>query len=324
MTLVSRAAQTAGSVLMIRPCSFGWNAETSASNRFQSESGSSPEQVAAQAASEFAALCSSLGQQGVDVHVVDDRPLPRCPDAVFPNNWVSFHADGTVVVYPMLAPNRRLERRTHRLHDVVERGGFRVSRLLDLTHHELEGRYLEGTGSVVFDHAGRRVFASLSPRTHPTVLDELCAELGYRAITFGARDRDGQPVYHTNVLLAIGRRFVTVCADAIDATDRERILHELAGAGRETIAIDFAQLYAFAGNMLELTGGGGRAVLAMSQSALDSLAPAQRARLHQHVDAIVAAAIPTIERIGGGSVRCMLAEIFLPGTGVANGEVVPP
>src|SRR5262245_30626669 len=148
MIRVEPAAQTARAVLMVEPRSFGWNPETGPSNRFQVDSGEPPHAVSAAAAAEFATLCSVLRGAGVDVHVIDDRPVPRCPDAVFPNNWVSFHADGTIVLYPMLAPNRRLERRTHRLHQLVERGGFEVARLVDLTHHELAGRYLEGTGSV--------------------------------------------------------------------------------------------------------------------------------------------------------------------------------
>ena len=230
---------------------------------------------------------------------------------MFPNNLVSFNADGTVVLYPMLAPNRRLERRPHRLYQLVEHGGFEVTRLVDLTHHELEGRYLEGTGSVVFDHAARVAFACVSPRTHREVLDELCEELGYRPCAFGAVDRSGVAVYHTNVLLAIGRRFAVVCAEAIDAGDRARVLAEL-GAHRDVIAIDYAQLHAFAGNLLELAAGDAKSVLALSRAALDSLSGAQRAQLESKVDALVTATIPTIERLGGGSVRCMLAEIFLP------------
>jgi hypothetical protein len=304
-------AQTARAVLMVEPQSFGWNAQTGPSNRFQVDAGEPPQAVRAAASVEFATLCSDLRDAGIDVHVIGDRPLPRCPDAVFPNNWVSFHADGTVVLYPMLAPNRRLERRAHRLHDVVEQGGYEVTRLVDLTHHELEGRYHEGTGSVVFDHVARSAFACLSPRTHREVLDELCEELGYRACVFVANDRSDVPIYHTNVLLAIGRRFAVVCAEAIDSGDRRRVLAELAQS-RDVLAIDYAQLYAFAGNLLELAAGAAGSVLALSRSALDSLSGAQRAKLENHVDTLVATAIPTFERIGGGSVRCMLAEIFLP------------
>ena len=243
---------------MVRPQSFGWNPETGPSNRFQVDTGEAPLAVAAAAASKLAMLSSSLRAAGVEVHVIEDRAQPRCPDAVFPNNWVSFHADGTIVLYPMLAPNRRLERRTHRLHQLVEQGGFEVTRLVDLTHHELDGRYLEGTGSVVFDHAARIAFACISPRTHRAVLDELCDEIGYRPSVFVANDRDGVPIYHTNVLLAVGRRVAVVCAEAIADDDRERVLGELATA-RDVLSIDFAQLHAFAGNMLEL-GGHGRAL----------------------------------------------------------------
>jgi hypothetical protein len=311
MTSVDSAAQTARAVLMVEPQSFGWNPETGPSNRFQVDTGEPPDAVSAAAVAEFATLCSDLRVAGVEVHVIADRPMPRCPDAVFPNNWVSFHADGTVVLYPMLAPNRRIERRPHRLYQLVEQGGFEVTRLIDLTHHELEGRYLEGTGSVVFDHAARVAFACLSPRTHGEVLDELCEELGYRTCVFGAVDRSGVPVYHTNVLLAIGRRFAVVCADAIDAGERARVLEEL-GAHRDVIAIDYAQLHAFAGNMLELASGAAKSVLAVSRAALESLSDEQFAQLSSKVDTFVTATIPTIERLGGGSVRCMLAEIFLP------------
>ena len=311
MTSDQPAAQTAGAVLMIRPQSFGWNPETGPSNRFQVETGEAPLAVSAAASSEFTVLSSGLRAAGIEVHVIEDRAQPRCPDAVFPNNWVSFHADGTIVLYPMLAPNRRLERRTHRLHQLVEQGGFEVTRLVDLTHHELDGRYLEGTGSVVFDHAARIAFACISPRTHRAVLDELCDEIGYRPSVFVANDRDGVPIYHTNVLLAVGRRVAVVCAEAIANNDRERVLGELAKA-RDVLSIDFAQLHAFAGNMLELDGHGRRSVLALSQAAFDSLSGPQRSRLERHVDAFVTAAIPTIERHGGGSVRCMLAEVFLP------------
>jgi hypothetical protein len=311
MTSVDYAAQTARAVLMVEPQSFGWNPQTGPSNRFQVDTGEPPAAVRAAAIAEFATLRADLRTAGVEVHVIADRRLPRCPDAVFPNNWVSFHADGTVVLYPMLAPNRRLERRPQRLYQLVEHGCFEVTRLIDLTHHEHEGRYLEGTGSMVFDHAARVAFACLSPRTHREVLDELCDELGYRPCVFGAVDRSGAPLYHTNVMLAIGRKFAVLCADAIDAGDRARVLAEL-GAHREVIEIDYVQLHAFAGNMLELAAGDAKSVLALSRAALESLSGSQRAQLESKVDAFVTAEIPTIELLGGGSVRCMLAEIFLP------------
>jgi hypothetical protein len=303
---------------MIRPASFDYNPQTAVTNSMMQRPGvlGAPAHNDL-ARAEFQHMVNALRGEGIAVCVADDTPQPPKPDAIFPNNWVSFHADGTIVLYPMLAPNRRLERRAHRLHDVVEQGGYEVARLVDLTHYELEERYLEGTGSVVFDHVARVAFACLSPRTHREVLDELCEELGYRACAFTARDASGVPIYHTNVLLAIGRRFAVVCAESIDRADRDRVLTELASR-REVIAIDYAQLHSFAGNLLELAGRDGTAVLALSRSALESLPGAKRAQLERHVDTLVAAAVPTIERVGGGSVRCMLAEIFLPQAKVAT------
>jgi hypothetical protein len=230
---------------------------------------------------------------------------------VFPNNWVSLHADGTAVLYPMLAPNRRLERRPELLRDLVAQGGFRVERLLDLTHHEFVDRFLEGTGSVVFDHTRRVAYACLSPRSDEAVLRELCEELRYEPVAFHAAGPDGTPVYHTNVMLSVGTGYVLVCAGAIAPGERDALLERL-GDGRRLVIIDSRQMSEFAGNLLELADRTGRRVLAASQRGLASLAPVQRATLAASVDALVAVPVPVIEDAGGGSVRCMLAEVFLP------------
>jgi hypothetical protein len=311
--------------MMVRPASFGWNAETAGSNRFQAFSPGAG--VAADAAiAEFDALAARLTEAGVTVHAFADRPEPACPDAVFPNNWVSLHADGTVVLYPMLAPSRRRERRLDLLLDLEQRGGFRVERLLDLTHHELHGRFLEGTGSVVFDHVARIAYACRSPRTHTAVLEELCDEIGYEPVAFDAADASGVPVYHTNVMLSIGTGYALVCAEAVPAAQRDALLARLSAAGRRVLAVDHAQMASFACNVLELRGSDGTRVLAGSRRALDSLAPLQREALAACVDRRLAVPVPTIEAAGGGSVRCMLAEIFLPGSarsvsGTADGGV---
>jgi len=297
--------------MMVRPASFGWNPQTADSNRFQAPAPGRSEAGGA-AVAEFDALVAALGEAGVTVHPFDDRPEPACPDAVFPNNWVSLHADGTVVLYPMLAGNRRLERRLDVLVVLERRGGYRVERLLDLTHHELQGRFLEGTGSVVFDHVARIAYACRSPRTDPAVLEELCAELDYAPVVFDAVDAGGTPVYHTNVVLSIGTRHALVCAAAVPEQQREALLARLAAGGRRVLAIDHARMAAFAGNVLELRAMDGARVLAASQRALDSLEPGQRGALRECVDRVMTARIPTIEAFGGGSVRCMLAEIFLP------------
>jgi hypothetical protein len=231
---------------------------------------------------------------------------------VFPNNWVSLHADGTVVLYPMLAPSRRRERRLDLLIELERRGSYRVERLLDLTHHELYGHFLEGTGSVVFDHVTRTAYACRSPRTHVPVLEDLCAEIGYEPVTFDAADATGVPVYHTNVMLSIGTGYALVCAAAVPVQQHEALFERLSAGGRSVVSIDSVQMAEFAGNVLELRGAGGARVLAGSRRALDSLSPLQRDALAASVDAFVAVPVPTIERLGGGSVRCMLAEIFLP------------
>jgi hypothetical protein len=307
----SREVQVAGAVLMVRPAAFGWNPQTCDSNLYQARTppaGGAHEQALA----EFDALALALEDAGVDVQVFDDPGSPRCPDAVFPNNWVSLHADGTVVLYPMFTPNRRPERRLDMLVELERRGDFRVDRLVDLTHHELEGRCLEGTGSVVFDHVSRIAYACLSPRTDAAVLQELCGELGYESCTFHACDGRGAPIYHTNVLLAVGRRHVVVCAEAVPVHERQALLERLAEGGRHVEQITLAQVAEFAGNTLELAASSGGSVLAVSARAWEAFGPAARERLADLVGRVVTAPVRTIEDVGGGSVRCMIAEVFLP------------
>ena len=305
-------AQAADAVLMVRPASFGWNPQTQASNRFQRDEPGLASGANERARAEFDALVLQLRGAGVEVAVAADVATPACPDAIFPNNWVSLHADGTVVLYPMLARNRRLERRLDLIASLAAERGRTIRRLLDLTQHESHGRFLEGTGSVVFDHARRIAYACLSPRTHPEPLAELCDELGYEQCTFAATDAAGVPIYHTNVMLAVGSRCCVVAASAIDLRDRERVLASLAGAARHVEIIDAAQMAGFAGNVLELRAAASGSVLAMSATAQTSFGPAAIERLASTVNRIVAAPIPTIETFGGGSVRCMLAEVFLP------------
>ncbi|MBP6107054.1 MAG: arginine deiminase-related protein [Steroidobacteraceae bacterium] len=302
----------ADAVLMVRPASFGWNPQTQASNRFQRDEPGLASDSNERARAEFDALALQLHAAGVAVSVAADLPTPVCPDAIFPNNWVSLHADGTVVLYPMLARNRRLERRLELITALATGSGRRIHRLLDLTQHELHGRFLEGTGSIVFDHARRIAYACLSPRTHREPLAELCDELGYEPCTFTATDAAGIPIYHTNVMLAVGSRCCVVGASAIDARDRERVLSSLAASGRNVETIDTRQMAGFAGNVLELHATDSSRVLAMSATAHAAFGPAAIERLASTVNRIVVAPIPTIETLGGGSVRCMLAEVFLP------------
>ena len=307
-------APSAPAALMVRPAHFGWNAETAPTNAFQPAVAppAAAADAPARARAEADALAAALAAAGVEVFELDEPGPEPCPDAVFPNNWVSLHHDGTVVLYPMLAPSRRLERRTELLAAVEARGGYAVTRLVDLTHHELSGRYLEGTGSVVFDHASRVAYACRSPRTDAAVLSELCDELGYEPFLFDAVDAGGVPVYHTNVLLSVGARTAVVCAEAIAPAAREPVLARLAATGRTVVTIDRGQMGEFSGNALEFATRAGRSVLALSARGLAALNDAQRATLSSCVDAVVSVPVPTIETLGGGSVRCMLAEIFLP------------
>ncbi|MGH8242744.1 MAG: citrulline utilization hydrolase CtlX [Steroidobacteraceae bacterium] len=302
-------AQCADAVLMIRPASFGANPETADSNRFQQAGGAASEAAAALA--EFDGLAARLADAGVEVIVAADTPDPPKPDACFPNNWVSFHADGSVVLYPMMAPSRRAERRAAPIEE-VERSGFQVARTIDLSPLESRSEFLEGTGSLVLDRPRRIAYACRSPRTTPAALADFSAALGYRILAFRALGPDGRPAYHTNVMMALGERFAVVCAESIpDSVERAAVLDELTSAGLEVIDIDAAEMRGFAGNLLALRSRSGEPLVAMSDMALRALSADRRRRLERH-GAIVAAPIPTIERLGGGSVRCMIAEVFLP------------
>ena len=309
--------QCASAVLMIRPAAFDYNPETASTNSLQqrpAEPGARATNAFAQ--EEFQRLVRALESEGVTVCAVDDTPVPTKPDAAFPNNWVTFHADGTVVLYPMHAENRRRERRQDVIDTVAASTGFKVSRVVDLTHHELQGRCLEGTGSLVLDHLHRVAYACVSPRTHPVVVEEWSRALGYEVVVFSAADRAGAAIYHTNVLMCIGERFVVVGTEAIAPADRARVLGRLKDSGREIIELDHTGIEHFAGNMLELASWdealGDCRVLAMSAAARESLPSETFARLSACTDAILAVPIPIIEKLSGGSVRCMLAEIFLP------------
>jgi len=313
----AREPQSAGAVLMVRPARFAFNPETAASNAFQSAANSGHESSSGAgtaqhlALREFDGLTDRLSAAGIEVIVAEDTAAPAKPDAVFPNNWVSFHRDGTVVLYPMLAPNRRWERREELVRQVTREGGYRTSRTVDLSYREEQAKFLEGTGSLVLDRANRVAYAGLSPRTDLDVLGEFAQQLDYDLVTFEASDAAGTPVYHTNVLMAIGSRFAVLCSEVIaDTTHRAAVAEKLRATGHEVIDISREQMHRFAGNLLELAAAPGN-VIALSTTAWRSFDPAQRRILEGH-GSVVAADIPVIERLGGGGVRCMLAEIHLP------------
>lgn len=303
--------QSAAAVLMVRPARFGFNPQTAASNAFQERPGAEAD-LQGRALREFDALAEQLGRAGANLIIVEDTQEPAKPDALFPNNWVSFHRDGTVVLYPMLAPNRRIERREEVIRTVLDAGAFRATRTVDLTHRETEGKYLEGTGSLVLDRTGRIAYANLSPRTDLDVLGEFAQQLDYELVTFESVDGADRAVYHTNVMMAVGTGFAVVCGASIThSRHRDAVYSKLRASGREVIEISLEQMGQFAGNLLELSPPRST-VIALSTTAWRSLEAGQRRALEHH-GLVVAADIPIIERFGGGGVRCMLAEIHLPG-----------
>ena len=303
-------SQSANAVLMVRPTAFTSNPETLASNAFQSAAAATDE-IASRARVEFDSVVNALTAAGVDVHAFDGRSERDCPDEVFPNNWVSFHADGTVVLYPMLAPSRRRERRTELIESLERDHGYTITRTIDLTAHEDREQFLEGTGSLVLDHIHRVAYACRSPRTHERVLHDFAERLEFTPVAFEALDEAHMPVYHTNIVMALGTRFAVVCPEAIpDPNDRGAVTRQLEISGRESVEIEIEQMHDFAANLLELDGSHGP-VIALSACALATLEDSQIRRLERH-GTLVSVAIPTIETFGGGSLRCMLAEVFLP------------
>jgi hypothetical protein len=301
------------SVLMVRPLGFAHNTQTSGTNRFQ-QSDTQSDHTRALAGAEFDALSQAIAVAGIRVCRVDDTAEPPKPDAAFPNNWVSFHRDGTVVLYPMLAPNRRAERRSEIISLVEQRLGFRRRRLIDLSGHEREGRFLEGTGSLVLDHTHRIAYACRSARTDESLVRAWCQQLDFEPVLFNASGADGAPIYHTNVLMSIGSGWAVVCAEAIAGGDRARVLHRLR-ATRDVVEVSLPLMAHFAANILEVqsrSGAEATRVLALSERARLAFEQSDEAawsRLQRHVDQVVAVPIPTIENVGGGGVRCMLAEV---------------
>jgi len=309
-------SQLTSTVLMIRPAGFESNPLTAESNRFQGRSSSSPEEQHAIALREFDDLVVALRDAGIDVIVIDDTPEPHTPDAIFPNNWISMHADGRVVLYPMEAKNRRTERRA----DVVEQlgAGRSISEVVDLSEHEANGHYLEGTGSMVLDRANHVAYACVSSRTHLDPLGDFAQRLGYDVVAFDAVDSSGVPIYHTNVLMNVGENLTVICDSAIRRDDqREAVLARLRDTGHDIVRLSYAQLDAFAGNMLELRNNAGERVIAMSRQAWDSLDAEQRVNLGAN-GRVVSVPIDNIESSAGGSVRCMLAEVHLPAEGASR------
>ena len=302
---------TTNNILMIRPAHFGFNPQTAGNNAFQSDDKKeSTEDISKKAKSEFDGMVEKLRSQGVNIHVIEDTDEPKKPDAIFPNNWISFHVNGAVITYPMFAPNRRIERRE----DIIDTLGktFKVDRRYTFEHYEEDEMYLEGTGSMLFDRDHKIVYACLSQRTDARLIDKFCVLVDYERVVFHSVDRNGLPIYHTNVMMALGEDFAVLCKESIHNADEMSELEDtLERTGKEIIDISYDQMEAFAGNMLQVRNETGQTFLVMSQAAHDSLTAEQIEKLSSKTQ-ILPIDISTIEYYGGGSVRCMMAEIFLP------------
>jgi hypothetical protein len=300
--------QTTPHILMIRPVAFGLNQQTAISNAFQNTD-APQKNVQEKALAEFDAFVDKLRVHNVDVTVIEDTLEPHTPDSIFPNNWISFHKEGSIFLYPMQAENRRLERRD----DIIDELStiFDIREVNDLSATENNGEYLEGTGSMVLDRENKISYACLSIRTQRKVLDIFCKETGYTSFTFHAVDENGMAIYHTNVMMCIGDQFVVICLDTIrDVTERGLIIKRFEDTGKEIIEISLQQMNHFAGNMLQVLSKKGKSFLVMSGSAHDNLNDSQIAQINKYTE-ILSSPIPTIEENGGGSARCMMAEIHL-------------
>jgi hypothetical protein len=299
---------------MIRPVNFSFNAETAVNNAFQIAGAG--DQAQEQALAEFQGFVQLLRDNGVDVTVVQDTPDPYTPDSIFPNNWVSFHDDGTVCLYPMYAVNRRLERKPGILETLGRR--FRIGATLDLSGFEKEGLFLEGTGSMVLDRESKIAYACTSPRTDIEVLLDFCRKMGYVHQFFTALDAEGRSIYHTNVMMCVADRYAVVCLDALPiAAERAHLAATIRASGKTIIPITLIQMNHFAGNMLQVHNQEGEKLLVMSSQAYASLDPGQIEQLGGF-NRIIHAPLTTIEMNGGGSARCMLAEIHLPKTTIGS------
>lgn len=294
-------------LMMIRPYRFKFNDQTAVNNRFQARTAAGTVAVAAQA--EFDGLVSVLRSNGVDVTVIQDTELPDTPDAIFPNNWISFHDNGRVYLYPMFAPNRRQERKPQVLETI--RHKFKVNAVEDLSAYEQQGKFLEGTGSMVLDRDASIAYACLSPRTDASLVHEFCARENYKAVLFNSVDAHGEAIYHTNVMMCVADRYVLICLESIvDPVEKNKVRASIEGAAKAVIEISMDQLSHFAGNMLQVHNESGEVLLVMSTQAYNSLTKEQLTTL-EHYNKILHAELHTIETNGGGSARCMIAEIFL-------------
>lgn len=300
--------QTTSHLLMIRPAAFAYNAETAVNNAFQKQTIADDTNERAQ--EEFDNFVLLLRANGVDVTVIQDNAEPHTPDSIFPNNWVSFHGNGAVVLYPMFAVNRRAERNKEVLEKLSVK--FPIKKNIDLTHYESKNIFLEGTGSMILDRNHHIAYANLSPRTNEEVLLDFCRKMHYKPITFRATDQNGQDIYHTNVVMCLGSKFVVICMEAVKSeADRKLLYDSFAKTGKEVVNISLNQMNHFAGNMLQVKNDKREKLLIMSSQAYFSLHQSQITELEKYCR-IIHSPLNIIEENGGGSARCMMAEVFLP------------
>lgn len=305
--------QTTDTILMIEPVAFYFNAETAENNFFQKQTTEDQGKIQAKALSEFNGMVQLLRDKGITVITVKDTLKPHTPDSIFPNNWISMHSDGLVGIFPMYAENRRTERREDVL-DILEDEGYIISSVIDYSSAEEEGIFLEGTGSLILDRENRLAYVALSARSDEDLVIEFCEDFEYTPIIFNANQTvNGHrvPIYHTNVMMCVAENYVVICLDTIDnKSERKMVVETILASGKEIVKISEEQMHQFAGNMLQITNGEEN-FLVMSKTAFESLNDDQIAQIERH-DKILTPDIPTIETLGGGSVRCMMAEVFLP------------
>lgn len=306
--------QTTNTILMIRPVNFRMNEQTAVNNYFQEDIDLKNAEVNAKAQNEFDAFVEKLEAVGINVVVESDDELMDTPDSIFPNNWVSFHSNGDVALYPMFAENRRKERRDE-VFIRLENEGFKIENIVDYTSAEDEGVFLEGTGSLILDRVNRKAYCALSPRADEDLFIEFCEDFEYTPVVFVANQTvEGKrlPIYHTNVMMCLAETFAVICLDSIDdKKERKNVIKHLKEDGKEVIAISEAQMHQFAGNMLQLRGKNDKRYLIMSEAAHKSLTQDQINKIEKHCP-IISSSLETIETCGGGSARCMMAEVFLP------------
>ena len=300
---------------MIEPVDFRYNEETAVNNYFQSQIEESQETIQQKALAEFQGMVSKLREHGVNVIVLKDTPEPHTPDSIFPNNWISFHENKMVALYPMFAKNRRDERREEDVLELLGEKGFDVEEIMDYTSAEEDDIFLEGTGSIILDRVNRIAYAAISPRTDEGLFLEFCEDFEYTPIIFEANQTvngERMPIYHTNVMMCVADQYAVICLDTIDnKSEKKAVVESLKATGKEIIAISEEQMHQFAGNMLQVGGMDEAKYLVMSQTAYNSLTPEQIQTIEQY-NPIIAVDIHTIETLGGGSARCMMAEVFLP------------